>query len=781
MSTADGFCHTLITWAPIGKIGLLSFVFAIIQFVTILVIVFWLHQQSRLALKGDSVAAARLILPFYMATLYAFAFADLFQGSISIGLSIEIDGPNAVPASILYGAGWGFYHIVLDGIAFFLMQQGGGTRAVIRACIAAVIWGGVITTTVHTFAYYLGETPLSLGLQLGWEFVTIVFYLVMALAPLSHVFRRPALFVYSVFWICERSMYVIAILLEYFEIDAGDCLSMFVLWVLFGCVKPLVVYRTLLHDSEYWQGLYQPAPVEDADIRRASAAPSNGPSMTQFPRDSITSYDPDAASVSIDEDRVSHYSGYQPYSSTWHDDTQSLGGGGEHNNKRASGTHNNSSVTGSQPDRNRASITQPLLGTSLSSHSARELAARVDELHKGVNIINYAFLSMDANHFIGMGGLSKVFRGELHGRPVAIKIVFCVDLTPAIISNFCRESALLSALNHPNIVKVEGVCIVPPSLCLVMELCDCSLFDRLRDSARPLDWFTRLRIATDCAKGIAFLHEQRILHMDLKSSNFLIGVDGLAKVSDFELSQRVPDRSHSGKSGRRATFKSNSPSLLQQQQQQQQQETHTDPASDAAAAASSSASASASSSSSSNAFSLYVDNVQVPETVNWSAPEVISSGMFTDRSDVYSLGMVLFEIVTGQVPYDDPLYRRPTANSGPSSLTNSGIFGSLPGSRVESLNDRTPLLQDVTTHASASSQPKWFDRLPRNNQYLALLICEQKLRPSIPSDCPPRFTALMQACWQHDAERRPTAFEVAAELQAMLEESAAQEPNLVPV
>ena len=130
-------------------------------------------------------------------------------------------------------------------------------------------------------------------------------------------------------------------------------------------------------------------------------------------------------------------------------------------------------------------------------------------------------------------------------------MLYCITLTPETVANFCHESALLSALRHPNIVHVEGVCVVPPCVSIVMELCRGSLFERLRIPHAPADpspaadlssavtaaptaavpWDVRLSWALDCCEAVASLHAQRppLLHLDLKSSNFLVGESRVAR------------------------------------------------------------------------------------------------------------------------------------------------------------------------------------------------------------------------------------------------------------
>ena len=126
---------------------------------------------------------------------------------------------------------------------------------------------------------------------------------------------------------------------------------------------------------------------------------------------------------------------------------------------------------------------------------------------------------------MGAGGTARVYRGRYHKREVAIKMLYCMTLTAETIDNFCREAMLLDGIRDPNVVRVEGVCVRPPSVCIVMELCVGNLFEYVRLAETGLqDWEHRLMLAIDCARGVACLHERvpPILHKVCR------GVGGLA-------------------------------------------------------------------------------------------------------------------------------------------------------------------------------------------------------------------------------------------------------------
>lgn len=103
-------------------------------------------------------------------------------------------------------------------------------------------------------------------------------------------------------------------------------------------------------------------------------------------------------------------------------------------------------------------------------------------------------------------------------------MIYCPELDPASVNSFYHEASLLSRLKHPNVLEIYGICVRPPSISLVMELCpNGNLYEYLRREP-DLPWETKLRLARECAEAVAFLHSQEppVLHLDLKSLNFLL-------------------------------------------------------------------------------------------------------------------------------------------------------------------------------------------------------------------------------------------------------------------
>ena len=151
---------------------------------------------------------------------------------------------------------------------------------------------------------------------------------------------------------------------------------------------------------------------------------------------------------------------------------------------------------------------------------------------------------------IGEGSFGRVYAGKYKGEHIAIKVFmdsstagssYPNDVNP-VIQKIDREVSVISRLNHPRIVEFKGWCSAPPAI--VTELCSLgSLADVLAaaaktpDVAKELTWSRRMSFAIDAAHGLLYLHEQGVLHRDLKSANLLVADDWSVKITDFNLSK----------------------------------------------------------------------------------------------------------------------------------------------------------------------------------------------------------------------------------------------------
>jgi serine/threonine protein kinase len=156
---------------------------------------------------------------------------------------------------------------------------------------------------------------------------------------------------------------------------------------------------------------------------------------------------------------------------------------------------------------------------------------------------------------------ATVYRGFLHTKkiPVAIKVYMPADFTEDTVAEFSHEAALCGSLVHPNILKFHGICVCPPNICLVAELCQGSLQDVTEKQAargrqhgpnlpvRRQQTLITIGYMIDAARAIAYLHSfsPPFVHRDIKPSNFLIDGEGTVKLTDFGASRTLAVRSNS--------------------------------------------------------------------------------------------------------------------------------------------------------------------------------------------------------------------------------------------
>ncbi|KAL3819539.1 hypothetical protein ACJIZ3_005444 [Penstemon smallii] len=261
---------------------------------------------------------------------------------------------------------------------------------------------------------------------------------------------------------------------------------------------------------------------------------------------------------------------------------------------------------------------------------------------------------------LGSGTYGAVFHGKWKGSDVAIKRIkaSCFAGKPSererLIADFWKEALILSSLHHPNVVSFYGVVRDGPdgSLATLTEfMVNGSLKQFLRKKDRTIDRRKRLIIAMDTAFGMEYLHGKNIVHFDLKCENLLVNMRDphrpVCKIGDLGLSKV---KQHTLVSG------------------------------------------------------------GVRGTLPWMAPELLSgkSNMVTEKIDVYSFGIVMWELLTGDEPYAD--------------IHCASIIGG---------------------------------------------IVNNTLRPQTPTWCDPEWKALMESCWASDPSQRPSFSEISQKLRNM--------------
>ncbi|RLN96189.1 hypothetical protein BBJ28_00001667 [Nothophytophthora sp. Chile5] len=169
------------------------------------------------------------------------------------------------------------------------------------------------------------------------------------------------------------------------------------------------------------------------------------------------------------------------------------------------------------------------------------------EMHRK-HVIDFAYL--DLRRRLGVGSSSTIFQGTLKAKThVAIKAYTPDNFTVDVVAAFSHEAAMCSVLSHPNIVRFHGMCVAPPTICLVFQLCQGNLEDTLRAQAcrqnhHPARQQLLISIGymLDAARAVAYLHSfsPPFIHCDIKPSNFLVDAECNVKLTDFGHSRTVP-------------------------------------------------------------------------------------------------------------------------------------------------------------------------------------------------------------------------------------------------
>ncbi|CAA7402306.1 unnamed protein product [Spirodela intermedia] len=259
------------------------------------------------------------------------------------------------------------------------------------------------------------------------------------------------------------------------------------------------------------------------------------------------------------------------------------------------------------------------------------------------------------------GRHSRIYRGMYKQREVAIKIVSQPEedeiLALSLEMQFKSEVSFLLCLQHPNIVGFVAACKKPPVFCIITEYLSGGSLRRYLHKQEPHSLPLKLvvKLSLDIARGMSYLHSQGILHRDLKSENLLLAEDMSVKVADFGIS------------------------CLESQ---------------------------------------CGDAKGFTGTYRWMAPEMIKGKHHTRKVDVYSFGIVLWELLTALTPF----------------------------------SDMTP-------------------------EQAAFAVAQKNARPPIPADCPPALGRLITQCWSANPETRPQFDKIVSILETW-SEGLQQDPTL---
>ncbi|KAG8093113.1 hypothetical protein GUJ93_ZPchr0012g20790 [Zizania palustris] len=250
---------------------------------------------------------------------------------------------------------------------------------------------------------------------------------------------------------------------------------------------------------------------------------------------------------------------------------------------------------------------------------------------------------------IGQGSCGTVYHALWYGSDVAVKVFSKQEYSEEVIQTFRQEVSLMKKLRHPNILLFMGAVTSPHRLCIVTEfLPRGSLFGLLQRNNTKLDWRRRVHMALDIARGMNYLHHSSppIIHRDLKSSNLLVDKNWTVKVADFGLSRLKRETFLTTKTGK--------------------------------------------------------------GTPQWMAPEMLRNEPSDEKSDVYSYGVILWELVTQKIPWEN--------------LNSMQVIGA-----VGFMNHRL----------------------------------------DIPSETDPQWASLIMSCWESDPRHRPSFQELLERLREL--------------
>ncbi|KAL5540133.1 hypothetical protein UlMin_042357 [Ulmus minor] len=226
------------------------------------------------------------------------------------------------------------------------------------------------------------------------------------------------------------------------------------------------------------------------------------------------------------------------------------------------------------------------------------------------------------------GAFGKLYRGTYNGEDVAIKLLERPenDLERAQLmeQQFQQEVKMLATLKHPNIVRFIGACRKPMVWCIVTEYAKGGSVRQflMKRQSRAVPLKLAVKQALDVARGMAYVHALGLIHRDLKSDNLLIFSDKSIKIADFGVAR------------------------IEVQTEGMTPETG---------------------------------------TYRWMAPEMIQHRPYTQKVDVYSFGIVLWELITGMLPFQNM-----TAVQAAFAVVNKSVRPIIP-------NDCLPVLGEIMT------------------------------------------------------------------------------------
>ncbi|TKR94676.1 hypothetical protein L596_008936 [Steinernema carpocapsae] len=268
---------------------------------------------------------------------------------------------------------------------------------------------------------------------------------------------------------------------------------------------------------------------------------------------------------------------------------------------------------------------------------------------------------VELGKMLGEGAFGGVYAGVLtlgnDTHKVAVKVHKGKELKKDMIKEICKEARIMRRYEHPNIVRFYGVAIEHEPIMLVMELVNGGSLDKyLEKKGSSISTNERVSMCYDAAKGLEYLHDKGCIHRDVAARNCLVQ-DGHVKISDFGLSREM--------SNHEAKYK--------------------------------------------------LKNLKQKLPIRWLAPETLITASYTTKSDVYSYGIMMWEVFTdGSDPYPGMSvaevnvqvkngYRMPAPDNMPTALRTIMSKHCYPGDPSErwSMTQIRKALEDLVSGVSS--------------------------------------------------------------------------------
>ncbi len=161
-----------------------------------------------------------------------------------------------------------------------------------------------------------------------------------------------------------------------------------------------------------------------------------------------------------------------------------------------------------------------IISDLLEIHVTPTMDDRLQSLVSDNSCIFIEFGALNFRRLISSGAHADVYMGYYGKLKVAAKVLRPPEITQEVIQRWSREISVSRILEHPNIVKCYGLSIAPPKVIIVYEFCDLSLAQFIAD-VKP-EFEVALDIMIDVANAVAYLHERRLIHRDIKSQNVVL-------------------------------------------------------------------------------------------------------------------------------------------------------------------------------------------------------------------------------------------------------------------